>query len=343
MTTDGQDDIYDVTILGAGPTGLFGVFYAGMREMKTKIIEALPEMGGQLTVLYPEKFIFDVAGFPKVLAKDLVQRLVQQAEQWDPQICLDERVVGLEYVREASEGVPPIIKLTSDKGQTHLTHTLVITAGIGAFSPNKLDRPGVAQYEEKGGVAYFVKKKADFRGKRLLIVGGGDSAVDWGLNLKDWTHDITLIHRRHEFRAHESSVVELRNSPVQIMTPWELLEVHGDGEHVTGATIKNNETEEQRTIPADVVLLNLGFKASLGAIADWGLKSSRRHIFVDGFCQTNLPGVYAAGDVAQPNEGPQMGLIAVGFAQATIAVNVAKSFIDPKSKIFPGHSSEMKI
>lgn len=343
MSTNGQSEIYDVTILGAGPTGLFGVFYAGMREMKTKIIEALPEMGGQLTVLYPEKFIYDVAGYPKILAKDLVQRLVQQAEQWDPTICLEQRIEGFEYVREAGEDAPPIIKLTSEQGHEHLTHTVIITAGIGAFAPNRLDRPGVSEHEATGGVSYFVKKKAEYRGKRLLIVGGGDTAVDWALNLKDWADEITLIHRRHEFRAHESSVVEMRNSPVKILTPYELQAVHGDGEHITGATILNNETQEEQELAVDRILLNIGYKASIGPIADWGLESSRRHIFVDGFCRTNLPGVYAAGDIAKPREGPQMGLIAVGFAQVAIAVNVAKSFLDPKAKIFPGHSSEMNL
>jgi thioredoxin reductase (NADPH) len=341
MTTNGENEVYDVTILGAGPSGLFGAFYAGMRHMKTKIIEALPEMGGQLTVLYPEKFIYDVAGYHKVLAKDLVRRLIMQAEQWEPTICLDEQVTGFEYVREASDGEPPIIRLTSNRGE-HLTHTLVITAGIGAFTPNKMDRPGIAEYEDRG-VYYFVNKRALFRDKRVLIVGGGDSAVDWGLNLKDWAEEITLIHRREGFRAHEASLVELRNSPVKIMTFWEVKEVHGDGEHVTGATILNNQTKEEVRLDLDMIVFSLGYKASIGPIAGWGLNTDKRHIFIDGNCQTNLPGVFAAGDIAQPIDGPHLGLIAIGFAQAAIAVNVAKSFIDPKAKIFPGHSSELNI
>lgn len=182
-----NDDVYDVTILGAGPTGLFGAFYAGMREMKTKIIEALPEMEGQLTVLYPEKFIYDVPGYPKILAKDLVKRLVEQGIQWGSDVYLDERIIGLKYEDhgEPGQGRPPVIRLTAENGNVHLTHTVVICAGIGAFSPNKLDRPGVHEYEGRG-VAYFVREKAPYRGKNVLIVGGGDSAVDWALNLKDW-------------------------------------------------------------------------------------------------------------------------------------------------------------
>lgn len=337
-------DVYDVTILGAGPTGLFGAFYAGMREMKTKIIEALPEMGGQLTVLYPEKFIYDVAGYPKIMAKDLVKRLVEQGTQWGTDIYLDERITGLEYLDDGDpeHGRPPVLRLTAENGNIHLTHTVVICAGIGAFSPNKLDRPGVHEYEGRG-VAYFVREKAPYRGKNVLIVGGGDSAVDWALNLKDWARHVTLIHRREGFRAHESSVAELMNSQVEVMLWWECEEVMGNGERVTGARIFNNKTGEKKTLQVDHVIFSLGFKAALGPIADWGLKLAGKRILVDGLMQTNLPGVYAAGDIAEPVGSVSLNLIATGFAQAAIAVNVAKSFIDPKSKIFPGHSSEMRI
>ncbi|HBY97773.1 MAG TPA: ferredoxin--NADP(+) reductase [Chloroflexi bacterium] len=341
-TTDGK--VYDVTILGAGPTGLFGAFYAGMREMKTKIIEALPEMGGQLTVLYPEKFIYDVPGYPKILSKDLVKRLVEQGTQWGAAICLDERITSLEYVDhgDPDQGHPPVIRLTAESGTVHLTHTVVICAGIGAFAPNKLDRPGVHEYEGRG-VAYFVREKAPYRSKNVLIVGGGDSAVDWALNLKDWARQVTLIHRREGFRAHESSVAELMNSQVEVKVWWELEAVLGDGEHVTGARIFNNKTDEKLTLHVDHVIFSLGFKASLGPIADWGLKLAGRHILVDGLMRTNLPGVYAAGDIVEPVGSVSLNLIVTGFAQAAIAVNVAKSFLDPKSKIFPGHSSEMRI
>ena len=191
------DEVYDITIIGAGPTGLFAAFYAGLREMRTKIIEALPEPGGQLAMLYPEKYIYDVPGHPKVLAKDLVRMLVEQTALFAPTIVLGERVETLSRKTVGGEEVWRVGSVTSG----HLTRTVLITAGIGAFEPNHLDRPGVDDYFENG-VYYFVKDKRPFRGKRILIIGGGDTAVDWALNLKDWAGHITLIHRRDGFRAH---------------------------------------------------------------------------------------------------------------------------------------------
>src|SRR3954454_3318787 len=227
-----EDDVFDVTIVGAGPTGLFGAFYAGMRQMRTKIIDALPEAGGQITALYPEKYIYDAPGFPKIIGKDLVKLLVEQAVQWKPEVCLEERVLMLQ---NRDDG---IIQLTTSKG-THLTRTVVIAAGVGAFYPNKLAAPGLEALEG-AAVFYFVKEKAAFKDKRLLIVGGGDSAVDWGLNLQDTARSITLMHRRDEFRAHESSVDELRASPVRILTPYEVRSVSGSGK-IERVTVVQNQ------------------------------------------------------------------------------------------------------
>jgi thioredoxin reductase (NADPH) len=329
---DGAEDIYDVTIIGAGPTGLFGAFYAGMRELKTKIIDALPEPGGQLIALYPEKHIFDAPGFPDILAKDLVTQLVDQAERWHPTMVLGERVLALTHRPDG------IIELRSDK-TTHLTRTVVIAAGVGAFEPTRLKAPGVDELEGKG-VHYFVKQKAVFAGKRLLIVGGGDSAVDWALNLQDTAQHITLIHRRPEFRAHESTVNQMMASPADkltVLTPWEVRSVSGsDG--VDHVTIFNNTTQEERTLAVDAVLMNLGFKADIGPIKEWGLELDKRNIKINERTETNLPGVFAAGDIAA--EAVKMNLIATCYGQAALAVNIAKNYIDPKASIFPGHSSE---
>lgn len=324
-------DIYDVTIIGAGPTGLFGAFYAGMRTMKTKIIDALPEPGGQLTALYPEKLIFDAPGFPKVVAKDLVKLLMEQAVQWNPAVCLGERVLSL---AQDSDGV---WVMTTDKG-THYTRTIVISAGVGAFAPNKLAVADVEQYEGSS-LYYFVKEKAAFKGKRLLIVGGGDSAVDWAINLHDVAHSITLIHRRDEFRAHESTVTEMRSLPIDILTPYEVKSVSGNGK-IEKVVIYNNQTKEEIALDIDVILVNVGFKADIGPIRNWGLKLDKkeRGILVNFRMETNLPGVFAAGDIAA--EEVKMNLIATGYGQAAMAVNVAKNYVDPKSSIFPGHSSE---
>lgn len=326
---DANSKLFDVTIVGAGPTGLFGAFYAGMRNMSVKIVDALPEAGGQLAALYPEKYIYDAPGFPRVVAKDLVKMLVEQASQWHPAMCLGERVQTLTQTEEGHWA------LTTDKDR-HLTRTVVICAGVGAFAPNKLNAPGVNELEGVG-VHYFVKEKAAFADKNLLIVGGGDSAVDWGLNLQDVARSITLIHRRDEFRAHESTVTELRNSSTRILTPYEVKEVSGDGkiEHVT---ILQNKTKEEITLDVDAILVNIGFKADIGPIRDWGLNLEGRAIAVNNRMETNLPGVYAAGDIAA--EEVKMNLIATGYGQAAMAVNVAKHYIDPKASIFPGHSSE---
>lgn len=322
-------ELYDLTIIGAGPTGLYGAFYAGMREMKTKIIDALEEAGGQLTALYPEKYIYDAPGYPKIVAKDLVVQLVEQASQWHPEICLGERVLGLTRQEDGN------ILLTTNKGR-HLTRAVVICAGVGAFAPNKLVAPGVSDFEGDF-VHYFVKEKARFAGQDLLIVGGGDSAVDWCLNLKELAKSITLVHRRDEFRAHESSVNDLKASTVRILTPYEVKEVKGSSK-LEQVVVYNNKTKEEVALDVDSILVNIGFKADIGPIREWGLELDKRGIVVNNKMETNLPGVFAAGDIAA--EEVKMNLIATGYGQAAMAVNVAKHYIDPKASIFPGHSSE---
>jgi ferredoxin/flavodoxin---NADP+ reductase len=331
--SDAERDVFDITIIGAGPAGLFGAFYAGMREMRTKIVEALPEPGGQLAVLYPEKLIYDVAGFPKILAKDLVRGLVEQCAQWNPCFCYEERAQTLE------RGEDGIFVLTTNK-ERHYSKSIVICGGIGAFRPNKLDNDSLNRFEGNG-VYYFVQKKEPFHRKKLLVVGGGDSAVDWALNLKDYAEKVTLIHRRGEFRAHASSVTELMNSSVDVRQFHELKVVEGD-DHITGAVIYDNRTQEEIHLDLDMVLMNLGFKADLGPLKEWGLEIEKRYIMVNGRQETNIPGIFAAGDVAQQRDVEPLNLIATGFGQATVAVNYAFAFITG-GKVFPGHSSEMRL
>jgi thioredoxin reductase (NADPH) len=333
-----SDDVFDITIIGAGPTGLFAAFYSGLREMRTKIIEALPEPGGQLSVLYPEKLIYDVPGHPKILAQDLVRQLLDQCALFEPEFVYEQRV---DTLTRATVGDEEVWRLGT-AADTHDTRTVVITAGIGAFAPMKIDRPGITDYEGKG-VYYFVKDKRPFRGKRILIVGGGDTAVDWCLNLKDWAKHITLIHRRDQFRAHESSVAALRATEIPINTFHELKRVYGDGA-VEGATIFDNRTGVEQELEVDAVLVNIGFKAALGPIESWGVElADNRHIRTDGFMETNLKGIYAAGDIAAVDGSEPLNLIVTGFGQAAIAANAAKRAVDPKSRLFPGHSSELKL
>lgn len=332
------NETYDFTIIGAGPTGLFAAFYAGLRGMKTKIIEALPEPGGQLAVLYPEKFIYDVPGHPKILAKDLVKLLVEQTDLFHPTMVFDRRI---ETLTQADRDGEHVWRLGTPV-EAHYSRTVLISGGVGAFSPNKLDRPGVSEFEGRG-VYYFIKDKRPLRGKRVLIVGGGDTAVDWCLNLKDWAKAITLIHRRDQFRAHEASLTALRMTEIPILTFWELKRVIGE-EQVVGATIFDNRTGEERDIEVDVVLVNIGFKAMLGPIGAWGLEmADQRHIRVNGFMETNLPGVFAAGDIAAVEGSEPLNLIVTGFGQAAIAANAARQRIEPGARLFPGHSSELKL
>jgi len=332
------DEIFDVTIIGAGPTGLFAAFYSGLREMRTKVIEALPEPGGQLAVLYPEKMIYDVPGHPKILAQDLVRALMAQVALFEPTFVYGERVETLTRVAAGGEEV---WRLGTDDGP-HLSRTVLISGGIGAFQPTKIDKPGVSDFEGHG-VHYFVKDKRPFRGKRILVVGGGDTAVDWCLNLKDWAKDIMLIHRRDQFRAHEASLGALRASGIPVLTYHEVKRVYGDG-RVQGATIFDNRTGVEQELEIDAVLVNIGFKAALGPIESWGLElADNRHIRTDGFMETNLKGVFAAGDIAAVDGSEPLNLIVTGFGQAAVAANAARRAISPDARLFPGHSSELKL
>lgn len=277
-------------------------------------------------------------GHPKVLAKDLVKALIEQSRLFDPTYVFDERLETLTRHKVDGEEVWRL----GGAMETHLSRSLVLTAGIGAFQPNHLDRPGVEKYLNNG-VYYFVEDKRPFRDKRILIIGGGDTAVDWALNLKDWAREITIIHRRDQFRAHEASLAELRTTEIPIMTFWQLRRIDGN-DRVETATIYESHTDEERTLDVDIVLINIGFKADLGPIADWRLEMvDKRHIRTDVFMETNLPGVYAAGDIAAVEGGEPLNLIVTGFGQAAVASNAAKARIDPDARMFPGHSSEMKL
>jgi len=327
-----NQELYDVTVIGGGPVGLFAAFYAGLREMKTKVIEALPQLGGQLTALYPEKPVYDVPGFPEIKAKDLVQALIGQAQRYHPTIVLGQRVVNFEKTDEG-------FVLITDQGERHLTRAVIIAIGIGAFSFNTLDRPGVKEFEGRG-VYYFVKDFAAFRGKKVLVVGGGDSAVDWALHLYPVAEKVTLIHRRTGFRAYEKNVQELFRSPVEVKLHYELKEVRGD-EHVREAVIFQTQTMEEEVLPVDAVILALGFKADLGPMAKWGFEMDGRYIKVNARMETSIPGIFACGDIVSVEGLGNVKLMATGFGQAAIAVGAAKSYLDPTAKIFGGHSSDL--
>ena len=323
---------YDMAIIGGGPIGLFATFYAGLRDMKAILIDAQDELGGQLISLYPEKNVYDVGGIPGIQAYELAQRLIEQAKMFGPEIRVNE---WADWIEKTNDNMW-IVK--TDKG-SYKTKTILIAAGIGKIVPSRLGAKGEIEYENKG-VYYTVRRKKDFEGKRVLIVGGGDSAVDWALTLAPVAKSVTLIHRRDQFRAHERSVKELfRVAKVYV---WhELKEVKGDGSKVTQAIIFDNRTKEEKVLDIDSVIISIGYKGDLGNIPKWGVNMKGRDILTNGRMETNLPGVYAAGDIAQQENSPKLALIAVGFAQAAIAVSVAKKYIEPSASLFAGHSSEM--
>ncbi len=332
-------DVFDITFVGAGPTGLFGAFYAGLREMKVKIIDALPQPGGQLIALYPDKLIYDTPGFPAILSKELASCLTEQASQWKPFMALGERALTLRQtpLPGGDDGQECWI-IETDK-DIHYSRTGVIAAGIGAFRPNKLKNESIARFEGKG-VKYWVKDVDDYAGMRVLIIGGGDSAVDWSLALEPIAEHVTLIHRREGFRAHDTSVNALKDSSIDTRIFYELREFQGD-ESLERAVIFDNRTGDESTIEVDAGILALGFKADLGPIREWGLETiGRRYIKVNSKMETNLPGIYAAGDVALQEELDPLNLIVVGYGQVTVAVNYAYAAIKPGEKVFPGHSSE---
>lgn len=333
-----SDDVFDVTILGAGPTGLFGVFYAGMRQMRTLVIDALEELGGQLTALYPEKYVYDVGGFPKILARELAEGLIDQAMQFHPEVGLAETATDLEPAERDAEGGVTMWRLKTDRGE-RVTRTLVISAGIGAFEPRRLKVEGVERFEGRG-MQYLVKDKMALAGRRVLIVGGGDSAFDWADNLRGIADSITLIHRRDGFRAHEGTVeAVMKSGAIDVLTFHEVRSVAGD-DRVESVTIFDNRSGAEKTITVDALLVNIGFKADLGPVKRWGLEMQKNGIVVNERMETNLPGVYAAGDVA--HHGGKLPLIATGFGEIAIAVNFAKARIDPTARAFPGHSTEEK-
>ncbi|MDB4876873.1 MAG: Ferredoxin--NADP reductase [Gemmatimonadetes bacterium] len=331
-------DIKDITIIGGGPTGIFASFYAGMRRATAQIVDALPELGGQLTALYPEKYIFDVAGFPKVLAKDLVKSLAEQARQFDPPMHLNQRVVGLE--QEADHFV-----LITDKGRFP-SRSIVIAAGIGAFSPRRLPQP-CAQPWYGRGVFDVVTDPEAFRGRRVIIVGGGDSAFDWGTQLLDRAERVTIIHRSDRFRAHGATVAQFQAAVeadrAGLFTFHELADIRctSNPDAFSHVDIRDVKAKTTRELEADVVLPMLGFVSDLGPLAEWGLTLEKEEIVVNSMMETGRAGIYAAGDIT--TYPGKLKLIATGFAEAATAVNQAVHWVYPEKKVAPGHSSNMSI
>ena len=316
----------DLAIIGAGPTGLFAAYYAGFRGLRVAVIDSLPELGGQVTAMYPEKQILDVAGFPSVKGRDLVDALVEQANTAEPEYLLDRTAAGLTSEDDH-------VTITLDDGSEVTAKALLITAGIGKFSPRPL--PAGEGWLGRG-MEFFVPSFAPYAGKDVVIVGGGDSAFDWAIHLEPIAHSITLVHRRDAFRAHERSVQTVRDSGAELITKAQVTGLYGEPT-VSEVEITVDGQDPVRR-PAQAVVAALGFIADLGPLQQWGIEVVKRHIVVDSSMRTNLPRVFAGGDVTEyPGK---VRLIAVGFGEAATAVNNAAVVIDPHAHVFPGHSSE---
>lgn len=325
-----MEDIYDITIIGSGPVGLFAAFYAGMRGLKTKVIDSMPEVGGQLSLLYPEKYIYDVPGFAAIKAKHLIRNLKEQLTPFSHAFCLGEQVHLLEKTDEW-------FTITTNKG-THFSKAVLIAAGNGSFQPRKLAVEGAANLEGKG-LEYFVKDLSKYEGSRVAIAGGGDSAIDWALMLEPIAEKVSLIHRRNKFRGHEHSIQKLMNSNVEILTPYAIDALVTNGKHLKGVHLQKIKEEEQLTLEADYLIVNYGFSSTSDQFEQWGLETADHAIKVASDMSTSIPGIYAIGDVNTYTG--KIKLIASGFGEAPTAVNNAAHFIQPLSRIQPAHSSSL--
>ena len=328
--------ITDITIIGGGPTGLFASFYTGMRGATAQIVDALPQLGGQLTALYPEKYIFDVAGFTKVLAKDFVKALVEQASQFNFPSFLNQNVTALEQ-----EGDHFVLVTETDRFPTR---AIVIAAGIGAFSPRRLPQACAVPWYGRG-IFDRVTNPDEFRDQSIIIIGGGDSAFDWAQQLRGRARAVTLVHRSDKYRAHGSTVADVQAAVIAGRTtllPFhELHDVRAEGERLTGVTLRDVKTKATRDVDADAILPMLGFHSDIGALAEWGLNCEKGEIVVNSMMETGRPGIYAAGDIT--TYPGKLKLIATGFGEAATAVNQAVHWIYPVKKVNPGHSSNMAI
>ncbi|MFH9059817.1 NAD(P)/FAD-dependent oxidoreductase [Streptomyces coeruleorubidus] len=325
-TGAGPEVSVDLLIIGAGPTGLYGAYYAGFRGLSVAVADALPEVGGQIAALYPEKFIYDVAGFPAVRGQDLVDRLAEQAWRWNPTYLLGHGVTQLD---DTGEG----IVATTDAGARITAGAVLVCGGIGNFIPREL--PVGSEYLGRG-LRYFVPRLHELAGQDVVVVGGGDSALDWALSLEPIASSVTLVHRRTRFRAHERSVEQVHASSVRVLTPYEVEKVSGEG--AVSEVVVACPDGDRITLPAQSVVAALGFIADLGPIERWGLELRRRRILVDRTMRTNRERVFAAGDIAD-HDG-KVSLISIGFGEAALAVNHIAALLDPARSITPGHSSD---
>jgi len=335
MTSAQVPVVVDVLIVGAGPVGLYGAYYAGFRGLKVALIDSLPEAGGQVTAMYPEKQIFDVGGFPTIKGRELVANLVAQAAPFEPIYLLGEQADKLDRIPAGDDG-PDTLVVTASSGTPVYAKAVIVSSGIGTFTPRPL--PNGSSYENRG-LSYFVPDLAPYAGQDVVIVGGGDSAFDWALALEPLARSVHLVHRRDKFRAHEHSVSLVRDSTVQILVNAQVREILGT-DMVEGVDIAISGQPEPLVLSCQRIIAALGFTANLGPLLEWGLDiQHHRHIPVDSAMRTAQPGIYAAGDITEYDG--KVRLISVGFGEIATAVCNAAHHMNPAMSVFPGHSSDI--
>lgn len=328
----------DVAIVGAGPAGLFAVFECGMLKMRAVLIDALDAVGGQCTALYPEKPIYDIPAHPAIEAADLIANLEAQIAPFEAPRLLGRRVTGL-------AGEVGAFTLTTDKGDQVTAKAVIIAAGAGAFGPNRPPMDGLEAYEATASVQYYVRRREDFRGKRVVIAGGGDSAVDWALALKDIAASIAVVHRRPKFRAAPEMAARLDEAAaagaINLVIPYQLHGLEGQDGRMTGVVVATLQGE-QKVLPADVLLPFFGLSMDLGPIADWGLALERHHLPVTpATCETTIPGVFAIGDVA--TYVGKLKLILQGFSEAAVAAHAIHPIVHPGTALHFEYSTSKGV
>ncbi len=314
----------DVAIIGAGPVGLFAIFECGMLKMRCRVIDTLEVIGGQCAALYPEKPIYDIPGYPQVMAQELVDRLAQQAAPFEPVYHLGQQVTGLERLEDGHW------RLTTSNGTVIDATAVIIAAGCGAFGPNRPPLAGIEDYEGTS-VHYLVQRRESFRGKRVVIAGGGDSAVDWAISLANLAEKIFVVHRRAKFRAAPQSVDRLHrlaeSGKIELVIPYQLAGLEGDGRQLTGVVVADMEGHKKE-LPADSLLPFFGLSMNLGPIADWGLQLDHHHITVNpATSETSAAGIFAIGDIAH-YQG-KLKLILTGFSEAAMAAHAIRPLVYP--------------
>ncbi|WP_340116554.1 NAD(P)/FAD-dependent oxidoreductase [Pelagibius sp. 7325] len=319
----------DVAIIGGGPVGLFAVFECGMLKMRCHVIDTLEMIGGQCAALYPEKPIYDIPGYPRVMAQDLVDRLAEQAAPFDPIYHLGQQVTSLQHQAEGQEHGKHW-RLTTSKGTVIEATAVIIAAGCGAFGPNRPPLEGIEGYEGSS-VHYLVQRRESFRGQRIVIAGGGDSAVDWANSLAELAEKISVVHRRAKFRAAPESVSQLErlvaDGKVELVIPYQLAGLEGDGRQLSGVIVADLEGHK-KTLPADSLLPFFGLSMNLGPIADWGLALDHHHITVNpATAETSAAGIFAIGDIA--HYPGKLKLILTGFSEAALAAHAIRPLVFP--------------